>query len=207
MPTINESKVYSNINSLGTLYGIRREDYIPLPNDLVCDDLYRLLSTGLKRKRVIFDTESVVYEIRQKSLSDEFKRRVRLVGGGLSTIWLMKKLLNPAFGWISFSLWSHKVLRWFSPFYLLGIAVCTLLLPPAHNLWLLLVIIQLIIYLGAFVGWIFEKIRINLLFLRLPLFFVIMNVGFLIGIIRFFSKGQNALWERQETIERNRSAK
>ena len=193
---INESKIKTTVNNLGTLYGIKREVYGPLPNDLICDDFYNLLHTIIKKKRVFFDPESVVYEVRKKSLSAELRRRVRLVGGGLSTLWLCKRLFNPKYGWASFFLFSHKFMRWMSPVLLILILAGTIILSRESYLWLPLVISQGALYLFALLGWIMEKMSLKAGILKLPLFFVSMNWGFLLGIFRFIGGGQNAQWER-----------
>jgi len=192
----NESRICSNINSLGTLYGIKREVYLPIPNDLVCDDLFRMLITATNKKRIIFDSESVVNEVREKSTREELVRRIRLAGGGLSTVWSCRKILNPKYGWISFFVWNHKVLRWLSPFYLIIIAAGTILLAGNSYLFYPLLISQIILYIGAFIGWLLEKMKLNFLPFRILLFTVSMNIGFLLGLIRFLGKGQNAKWER-----------
>jgi len=193
---LRETEIFSNINSLGTLYGIKKEVYSPIPNDFVCDDLFRMLSTAIQKKRVIFDFATTVEEVREKSTKEEMLRRIRLVAGGLSTVWQCKKILNPKFGWVSFFVWNHKVLRWLTPFYLIFIALSTFFLNIHSNFFLPLLIFQITLYGGALIGWILEKIKINLLPFKILLFSVSMNIGFLLGIFRFLTKGQNSIWGR-----------
>lgn len=193
---IHESNIVSSINSLGTLYGIKKSLYNEIPNNLVCDDLYRLLATALQNKRIIFDDKSVVIEVREKAVTEEIKRRKRVVSGGLSTVLACRKILNPAYGWVSFFVWNHKVLRWLSPVYLILIAIGTFLLNIESWLFYPLCITQAILYGGAALGWGFEKFKFNILPLRILLFAVSMNLGFLLGIARFIAGGQNAMWGR-----------
>lgn len=196
---VNESKIFSTVNSLGAFYAIRKEMLSILPNDKICDDYYPLLYTSLKRKRVIFCDEAVVCEVREKSLSDELSRRIRLAAGGMATVWHNKKLLLPNFGWVSFFLWSHKVLRWLSPIYLIIIAIWTILFPEKTLIYYTILFFQLIIYIFAFWGWLFEKMKIKFIPFRISLFFVSMNFGFLVGIIRFLLQGKNSIWERNQS--------
>jgi hypothetical protein len=194
----NESLVKSTVSSLGAFYSIRRKFYKPLPNDNVCDDYMPLLDTASMKKRVIFDCEPVVLEVRKKTLTDEFTRRVRIAAGGVATIWEARKLLLwPFYGWFSFFLWSHKVLRYLSPVFMIFIALGTIFLMKSSQLMGSLLVLQLIMYLAAFLGWAFEKTTFKMIPFRLPLFFVSMNIGFLMGILRFISGRQNARWERQ----------
>ncbi|MBM2814482.1 MAG: hypothetical protein HW421_1244 [Ignavibacteria bacterium] len=194
-----ETIIQSTVNSLGTLYGVRSNLIDKLPNDLVCDDMFMLMITNLKKKRVVYEHRAKVYEVREKSLPDERKRRVRLIAGGLETILQVKKLLLPGYGWVSFFLWSHKVLRWLSPIYLIVIAICTFYMQVFSIMWYFFVIGQILFYLSGIFGWLCEKTGIKIFIFRAALFFISMNVAFLQGLTRFAVRGQNAKWERIDT--------
>jgi len=196
---ISESNLSSTVNSLGAFYGIRKSTYKPIPNELVCDDLFPLYNSLLQRKRVIFTDDEPVKEIRSKSLTDEFSRRIRLTAGGLATVKECWQLLSPRYGWVSFFLWHHKLLRWFTPFFLIILLILTLYLDKESWLFMPVVIFQMILYVGALFGWISDKIGLKNLLFKILLFIVSMNFGFLIGIIRFLSKKQNTMWERIDT--------
>jgi cellulose synthase/poly-beta-1,6-N-acetylglucosamine synthase-like glycosyltransferase len=189
----NESIIHSAVN-IGTMHGIKRELFQNIANSRVCDDLFNLMSVLYSKKRAIFVDSSKVLEIRKKNSTNEFERRRRLVSCGLSTIEYFKGLLSPRYGIVSFFMWSHKLLRWVTPFIMIFLIVFNLFLSPVSVLFLPLVILQSILYFSAFIGWIIEKNNINFPPLKLALFFVNMNVGFLFGIFRYLSKQQNSIW-------------
>ncbi len=191
-----EGNIKSNTNTLSAMYGIKKELFSPIPNDNVCDDLYILLNVSLKRKRVIFDKSTKVIDIRRKSMSGEMKRRIRFVAGGLAAIWSMKRLLIPDYGWVSFFLFSHKLLRYFSPLLLIGLFICTFFMVPNSVFYQIFIYGQLILYMFSFLGWVLEKIKINFILFKVPLFFVMINIGFLFGILKFVRGSQNAIWEK-----------
>lgn len=195
---VRESKIYSTINSFG-MFGIRTEYYRQIPNNLVCDDFHLILQAAYFKKRIIYDDKSVVMEVREKSLSDELQRKIRTTAGGFSTLWANKALLKPKYGWISYFLWSHKLLRWFSPAYLIVLLIVTLLLPINSYLFQILTISQLLLYFSAFLGWIFEKVKIKFLLFRISLYFISINYALFLGFIRFIKGKQNAIWERIDT--------
>ncbi len=195
---VGESRIKSTVNSLGAFYGIRRETYKPLPSDKVCDDYMPLLDSIAVNKRVIFLREASVTEVRKKSLNNEISRRIRFTAGAMSTVWYAKKLFNPKYGWITFFLFSHKIIRWLTPLFLIAAAVFTLLLSPDSAIRLPLMIAQGTLYFVAFLGWILEKLKLKLVIFKIPLFFITMNIGFFLGIIRFIAGLQNAMWERKE---------
>jgi biofilm PGA synthesis N-glycosyltransferase PgaC len=191
-----ESNIFGNTNSLGTLYGVRRSNLTYQPNDKVCDDMFVVLYTSLCRKRFIFDRTIIVNEVRKKSLSAEMMRRVRLVAGGLSTVQSVWKLLLPNYGWSSLFLWSHKTLRYLSPLIMIFLIISAIVLPESSLLKLPLVYSQLFFYCLVVLGWISDKIGIKIKLLRMAIFIFTMNIGFLLGIIRYITGGQNSKWEK-----------
>jgi biofilm PGA synthesis N-glycosyltransferase PgaC len=191
-----EGSIISNTNTLSALYGIKRELYSPLPNDVVCDDMYYILNISLHRKRVIFDNLTKVLDVRRKSLSGEMKRRIRFVAGGLAAIWSLKRLLLPDYGWVSFFLVSHKLLRYSSPLFLIGLIICTFLMPINTKFFLIFAYGQVILYLFSLIGWFLEKLKIYFILFKIPLFFLSINIGFLLGIVKFIKGTQNSIWDK-----------
>ncbi len=192
----SESEIYSTVNSLGAFYGIRREMYKPLTNMQICDDYMPILDTMTEGKRVIFDKKAIVNEVREKSLDDEFGRRVRVSAGGLATVKEAASLLNPFNQPVSFFLWSHKVLRWFSPVFLLIVFLLSLSLDLSDTIAKYILYPQLAFYGMALFGWLLDKIKLNNIIFKIPLFFVSMNAGFLLAIFKFISKKHEAIWSR-----------
>ncbi|OGU11992.1 MAG: hypothetical protein A2X61_12400 [Ignavibacteria bacterium GWB2_35_12] len=191
-----ESSIKTNTNTLSALYGVKKELYTPIPNDLVCDDLYNIISVSLQNKRVIYDEDTKVIEVRRKTLKGELRRRVRFVAGGLNTLWNLKKEIIKDFGWTSFFIISHKLIRYFSPIFLIGIFILTLILTPNSKLFPYFAYGQLLLYLSTLIGWVFEKMKINIILFKLPLFFISINIGFLLGLIKFLLATPNAAWDK-----------
>ncbi len=196
----SESEIYSTVNSLGAFYGIRREIYKPLPNMQICDDYMPILDTLKAGKRAIFDRSAIVYEVREKSLDDEFGRRVRVSAGGLATVKEAVSLLNPLRQPESFFLWSHKVLRWFSPVFLVIVFLLSLFLDFDNTISKYILYPQICLYLLASIGWLLEKTSFNNILFKVPLFFVSMNIGFMLAIVKFITRKHEAIWSRDFKI-------
>lgn len=196
----NESLISTTVNSLGNFYAIKQYYYNPIPNDLAADDYIPILDVISKGARVIFDNKAITNEVRGKSLTDEYSRRVRTSAAGLSAMWYAKHLLLPKYGWSAFFLWSHKLLRWLSPLFLFVLLFSTLMLDNNSNIFYFFAASQIILYTFAFIGWILEKFSINIFPIKMCLYFVTMNLGFLVGIIRFLSRKQNARWDGHKSI-------
>lgn len=189
-----ETLIHSNVNSLGS-HAISFDIFKKFPNDRVCDDLYSLLQTLSCKKKVIFNNQISITDVRERSFVEEFPRRKRLVGGGLATIFSFPELLSPANGWKAFFLWSHKLLRWYSSVFLLLGFLSSLFLTNTIFGLTFAYIFTLILILSL-IGYLLEKGGMSNP-LKIPLFFVSMNIGFLQGIIQFYKGKQNAIWSRK----------
>lgn len=194
-----ESIIWTTVNNFG-FYGVRRSVLRDIPNANVCDDMFNVLSASVFGGRMIFAPESNVEEVREKSATEETKRRIRLASGGLSTSFAIKSLLNPFNGWAGFFFVSHKFIRYFFPFIMILIVLVTpLVLTESRIYFDILVYSQSAFYLSAAIGYYFNRFDIHIKLFSLPFFFVSINLGFLLGAFRFISGKQNSIWERIDT--------
>lgn len=189
-----ESEIGSCVNTLGS-YIINKEIFEKIESDNFCDDLYSILTSISKGKRVYFDESNSIYEVRTSNFFEEYSRRKRLVGGGLSTIFHFKSLLMPTSGMNAFFLWSHKILRWYSSFFLLFAYITSIIMINTYIGLITSYIITFLIILSM-MGYLFEKNEVKNP-LKLPLFFVSMNIGFIKGILHFYKGKQNSIWSRK----------
>jgi len=193
---INESKISSTVNSLGAFYVVRRDILKPIPNDSIADDYYPIILALLKKLRVLFINEAEVIEVRGKSTGDEFNRRIRASSASMAGLWEGKKLLLPNYGWVSFFLWSHKILRWMAPVFIILILIFTFFIKN-HNIFFLIVLIpQICLYFGAIIGFLFEKFSKRFFPVKIAVYSVSMALGLALAICRFISGRKNAVWQR-----------
>src|SRR5690606_8177770 len=75
--------------------------------------------------RVIYEPDAVSEEDFSEKISAEFSRRVRIGAGNFQAFFWLFDFINPFKGWPWYCYLSHKVTRWFSPFFF-GIAVITI---------------------------------------------------------------------------------
>ena len=192
---INESKIKSTVNSLGALYGVKAKFLSKLPDSKVADDFTPLLNVMLQKKRVVFVEKAEVLEVRKKSTGDEFARRIRASSSAMSSLALAGKILLPLYGWTAFFMWSHRILRWLSPVFLIIILISTFF--AVNNLIIdIMLVFQLFLYFGALIGYILEKMKLNVAIFKVAVYAVNMNLGFLLAIFRLLQREDNALWER-----------
>jgi hypothetical protein len=110
-----QSRISTITGCSGCIYAVRRITYTSLRPDVI-SDLVQPLSAILKGYRVVFEDRAVAREETTRSSMQEFSMRVRVVTRGMCGILSLPSLLNPLkYGWVSFQLISHKVLRWLVP--------------------------------------------------------------------------------------------
>lgn len=111
-----ESRVGSTIGCVGAGYVVRRSLALPFPPDM-CNDFVSALESAKRGYRVLVDASVAVQLAPSSSAGEEFRRRVRTICRSLRTLQGTRAWV-PGFGgaFFSFALWSHKILRLFSPF-------------------------------------------------------------------------------------------
>ena len=155
-----------------------------------------------KGYRIVYEPEAYAMETASENVSEELKRKIRIAAGGIQSILRLKKLLNPfKYPVLSFQYMSHRVLRWtITPFLLiLSLIVNFILVINDHETtYLLLLIAQITFYILAFSGFVMEKRQIRIKALFIPYYFCVMNYAVLMGIIRYFTTQQSAIWEKAQ---------
>ena len=188
-----ESEFGSVVGGDGAIYAIRRELFSPLlPTDI--NDFLNPLQIAARNYRGVYEPSAVCYEEAADSFEKEFQRKVRIISRSLNAIRREPRVVLP---WVQprhwFALVSHKMLRWFAPvFLLLSLATSSVLsVSPFYRLALLL---QLLFYALAAVGWRLEtSVKTSKLF-YLPYYFCLVNGASLVGICRFLTGGLSPTW-------------
>lgn len=186
-------KMESEIGSVvagasGCNFAIRKDLYIPLEEKTTAEDLILPLLCISRGFRVHFEPEAISYEKLLPTFKDEFKRKIRLVMGGLHAISLIKDKFRLMSKLILFQLFSHKILRWYGSFFLLGLFIANCFL--REGIYYLFLLLQIIFYSLAILGFMFRvtKIKVKGLFNRffdIPLYFASMNLAAIFGILKY----------------------
>ena len=106
--------------SSGATLAIRRNLFRDMAN-WVGEDCIVPLDIIRQGYRVVHNKNALAYETVPKDFSSELKARVRMTLRNWQGTWAYKDLLNPCRNFrYSFSLWSHKLLRWLTPYFIPG---------------------------------------------------------------------------------------
>lgn len=178
----------------GSLFAVRRSLWQPLPSDLGDDFALplRVAKTGMLN---VLDTRAVAMtRLTQNDSAEMFRMKVRIIGKDFRALLTNRELLNPVpHGSVAISLWSHKLLRWFVPFFLLGLFVSNLRLLN-QPIGRMAFAAQVAFYAVGLVG---VAKRTNALAFpwSVPASFCIVNAAAFVGIFKCVSGRTSGRWK------------
>ncbi len=178
----------------GGCYAIRKEDYSQVPSNYLVDDFYINMRIFEKKKLAINDLNARVFEDVSNNLKDEFRRKVRIATGNMQNLRTFFHLLF--YKHVGFCFLSHKVLRWFGPFFLILALVSNVLLIPWSDFYKLAFLGQCGLLLIPAFDHLFKKAGIHIPYFRLITHFYAMNLALLIGFFRSFQRITTGTWDR-----------
>jgi len=177
----------------GSFFSARRE---------VCEDwdIYSPsdFNTGLNcaKKGMVAITSPDVVGI-YKDVKDsglEYRRKMRTAIRGITAIARHSEVLNPfSMGMFAFQVWSHKIMRWGVPWFMLAFAVVTLIQQGQGVIYMLALVAQLVFYVLALAGWLSPWIRENVV-VRIIFFFVQTNLALAQATLMFLSGKRMTVW-------------
>jgi cellulose synthase/poly-beta-1,6-N-acetylglucosamine synthase-like glycosyltransferase len=195
-----EGTLRAVLGANGAIYALRRRLFQPLPADTLIDDLtIPLLAKLHSHCRIVYDRQAIAFEETAPSIQAEFRRRARIGTGGYQALTRLWPLLHPRFGWTAFAFLSHKVFRWASPLFLVGLLLSNLLLasaPGYQAAFAAQVVFYLFALLGNQVSWGGRFGRL----LRLPTLFTVVNAALLVGFVRWLQRPQSGVWIRTPRV-------
>ncbi len=122
-----EARLGALLGANGAIYAIRRDLYVPIPAGTIIDDFVIPLLAKIRHGcQLVYEAEATAVEETAPDIAAEFRRRARIGAGGFQSLGLLWPLLNPLRGWVAWAFWSHKVLRWLCPLFLIGMIAANL---------------------------------------------------------------------------------
>ena len=123
----NLNQVDAMLGATGSIYAIRRELALPIPPDILLDDVYLPLAAVFRGFRIYFESEAKAYDL-PTSLQSEFWRKVRTQAGVYQILFRFPGLLWPGNRRFPHFL-SHKLGRLLLPFAMIAAAASSFGLP------------------------------------------------------------------------------
>lgn len=192
-----ESALGGLLGANGGVYAIRRECYVPLAPDTICDDFVIAMRIAAAGQGLRYVPEAVATEETPGDMSAEFHRRVRIGIGNYQSLFRHPRFLTGGSWALRFTYVSHKVLRWLTP-HLLLVAFAGCLVLAGEPLYLALAAAMAA---GALLATAVYHTRDSLPWprvLKAGSFFALLNVAFLVGFWRFATGNYRGSWRRTD---------
>jgi cellulose synthase/poly-beta-1,6-N-acetylglucosamine synthase-like glycosyltransferase len=190
---ILESRLNLLLGANGSLYAIRRELFNSTHCPSFAEDFQIPAEIRFKGHRVVYDPEAIALEDIVPTVQEQFQRRVRVAAGSYQTLFRSPHFLNPLKGAPVFAYFSHRLLRWLVPYLLPIIFLCSFIL-RSHPFYAALLGTQAAFYSTAAAGYWRQKRGKSARLLVAPLQFCMMNLAYIIGLLRSVTGRQTLVW-------------
>ena len=130
-----------------------------------------------------------------KSSKGEYQRKVRTVLRGMTALSRNPGALNPfRYGLFSFQVWSHKVMRWLAPWFLILTFICNIALYSDHALYQVLMYAQIAFYGTALGAKLIPGLQ-NIGAIKIIYYFVQVNVAICESFLRLLLGQRMTVWK------------
>ena len=184
----------------GAIYAMPHQLWESCPPDTIIDDFFIPMRLMMKGWKTVYAPAAIAEEDLPPMAADEFGRRIRIGAGNFQALTRCLPMLNPSMGLAAWAFFSHKVLRWLGPFFMIFIAAGTLLwLLVGSPMALPLLCGQAIFYAAAWAGWRWPTISGPVRKITgTAHHFTAMNIALLLGFFRWLKGSQKAAWNRTQ---------
>ncbi|TYK65757.1 glycosyltransferase family 2 protein [Colwellia echini] len=195
-----ESNLHSVVGGDGAIYAIRKNLFITLDakdiNDFV--NPLQIIEQGY---RGVFEPQAICLEETAGDFSKEAKRKQRIVNRSFRGLMKVKAVLNPfKFGFFSFEVISHKLLRWLMPVFIVLFAVGSIYLGyQQFELFKTTSVLGILFLWLAQIGFLkAEQTSISKIFF-IPYYFLMVNYYSLMGVITALAGNIQVTWSSPRT--------
>jgi glycosyltransferase involved in cell wall biosynthesis len=189
-----ETRFYSLVGLSGSFFAARR-GVCQQWDCRVQSDFGTALSCVRLGLRAVSDRRVIGYYRNISDSRKEYQRKVRTVTRGMNSLRIRAEVLNVfRYGRFSFEIFSHKVMRWATPWFLLGALGSNVALAVHDPFYRVLLVIQLALYLSPFAFRLSPGLsRIGLA--RIAVYFVEVNAAIVHAAVLTLSGRTILSWE------------
>ena len=178
----------------GGCFALRKKLWEKIPSHFLVDDFYINMLVLQKGFKSINEPNAIVFEDVSNDLSDEFRRKIRISSGNFQNLFHYKHLLFD-FSWIAFSFFSHKVLRWLTPFFILSIISILPFIIENQSFYFYFLIGIIFCFSLVSIDFLLKSLKVNIKLLRFLTHFTLMNVALFIGFLNYIKGVKSSIWD------------
>ncbi len=190
-----ESDVFGTTMGVeGGCYIIRRELFPKIPPLFFMEDFYITMAVLKQNYKVKFLAKATCHEDVSVESTEEYKRKVRISIGNFQNLTAYRSMLFTHFFPAGFIFLSHKVLRWFTPFFLIALIPLSTLLAPTGIFYSVFAVFYAVFLGLGLIGILFSQSK-KAGFLKYPGHFVHMNLALLEGFTLYLKGVKSNAWQ------------
>ena len=178
----------------GGCFALRKKLWEKIPSHFLVDDFFINMLVLQKGFKSINEPNAIVFEDVSNDLNDEFRRKIRISSGNFQNLFHYKHLLFD-FSWIAFSFFSHKVLRWLTPFFILSMISILPFMIENHRFYFYFLVGILFCFSLVTIDFLLKSLKVNIKVLRFLTHFTLMNVALFIGFLNYLKGVKSSIWE------------
>jgi cellulose synthase/poly-beta-1,6-N-acetylglucosamine synthase-like glycosyltransferase len=192
-----DAQFYTVLSATGELFALRTELFQPLDENIILDDFVLSMQVCLKGCRIAYEQNAFSAETATASIQEEERRKVRIAAGAFQVLdgleW-RKVLSNTK---LFFQFVSRRWLRWvICPIAIPIVLIANFFLINVDLAYQILLMLQLLFYLFAFIGFVSIKNKNKSTITAIPFYFLFMNFCMIKGYIQFKQNKQTVLWQK-----------
>ena len=192
----HESVVWKKmIGPFGGCYALRSDFFIQVPDNFLVDDFFITMQAFRRGGLAINEPQAICYESVGHEIKEEFRRKARISAGNLQNMFAFTDLWLPPWGSPNFAFFSHKILRWLGPIWLILLLISAGLLRDNQMYEWLFVMLSGVFFLIPLVDEGLMRLRIHWSLLRNVRYFLMMNLALLAGYFHYVKGIKSNVWQ------------
>ncbi len=187
-----ESRLQSVLVANGANFAVRREFIRELFPE-VANDFQMPIDVADAGGGVVYEPAAVAVERMTSNWQEEFGRKTRIVLRGLTGFSMLRGRIRGMRRW---QFVSHKLLRWSVGVFAAIALVANAALAFASPLFTTLLLLQLVFYTAAIVGWRRRGAERPGWVLYIPFYFTMVNAAAIVAMANFLVGRRQSVWEK-----------
>ncbi len=192
----SEGHLDALLGANGAIYALRKMAFVELPPDTIIDDFEVVMTAAMDGGRVVYEPKAVAIEEAAPGLADEYMRRVRIGLGNYRAMFRHPEYLIAASFRRAFCYFSHKIVRWSVPLFMILVFLTSLILATNSVFFRWIFVAQIIGYVILY-GVYLTRDRVAWpSVVQLPLHLLTLNIALAHGFVRYVSGHGGGTWAR-----------
>jgi len=183
------------IGAEGGCYAVRKEILTEIPSHFIADDFFITCLALKNKKQIVFERDAIAHEELAAETSGEFRRKARIATGNFQNLFFFMSLALQVWTKTGICFFSHKILRWKTPFLFINCLVIEILLFNTHPFFRVAFFSQIALLILPLLNWILTKTGIKIKPLIVLSHFMLMNAALLVGFFRYLRGVKSSVWE------------